>query len=106
MGSINVDGISLEVDEKHFLKEPEKWNRKVAEELARSEENIENLTEEHWIVINYIRDYFEQYGIAPIVRRLCKQTGFDVNYINQLFPSGPAKGACKIAGLPEPTGCV
>jgi tRNA 2-thiouridine synthesizing protein E len=35
-----------------------------------------------------------------------KQTGFDLKKIYQLFPGGPAKGACKVAGLPKPTGCV
>ena len=45
-------------------------------------------------------------GIAPMVRKVCKETGFDLKTIYELFPSGPAKGACKIAGLPKPTGCV
>jgi TusE/DsrC/DsvC family sulfur relay protein len=47
-----------------------------------------------------------EFGIAPMIRKLCKETGFKLNEIYGLFPSGPAKGACKLAGLPKPTGCV
>jgi len=41
-----------------------------------------------------------------MIRKLCKETGFPLKHIYELFPSGPAKGACKLAGLPKPTGCV
>jgi len=41
-----------------------------------------------------------------MVRKVCKETGFKLKEIYDLFPSGPAKGACKLAGLPKPTGCV
>ena len=41
-----------------------------------------------------------------MVRKLCKETGCSLKYVYDLFPSGPAKGACKLAGLPKPTGCV
>ena len=44
--------------------------------------------------------------VAPMIRKLCKETGFPLKKIYDLFPSGPAKGACKLAGLPKPTGCV
>ena len=64
------------------------------------------LTEEHWNVINYLREYFLKNQIAPMIRRLCKETGCNIKRIYELFPSGPAKGACKLAGLPKPTGCV
>ena len=64
------------------------------------------LTENHWKVINYLRNYYLQFGIAPMIRKVCKETGFKLNEIYQMFPSGPAKGACKLAGLPKPTGCV
>ena len=57
-------------------------------------------------MINYIRGYYLQFGIAPMIRKLCKESGFKLNEIYALFPSGPAKGACKLAGLPKPTGCV
>lgn len=46
------------------------------------------------------------YEIAPMVRKVCKATGFDLATIYEMFPSGPAKGVCKVAGLPKPTGCV
>ncbi|MEW6662906.1 MAG: TusE/DsrC/DsvC family sulfur relay protein [Bacillota bacterium] len=98
-------GKKVELDEDGFLQEPELWNEELALELAKMEE-VEALTEDHWKVINYLRDYFQEYGIAPMVRKLCKDTGFDLKKIYELFPSGPAKGACKIAGLTKPTGCV
>ena len=53
-----------------------------------------------------IWDYYVKYGIAPPVRMLTKQTNLDLKYIYKLFPKGPAAGACKVAGLPKPTGCV
>ena len=57
-------------------------------------------------VIDVLRDYYEKNGIAPMVRVLSKVTGFKLKHIYELFPSGPGKGACKMAGLPKPTGCV
>ncbi len=96
----------IEVNEEGFLIKPEEWDRQVAEILARAEEGIAELTEDHWAVINYIREYYKEKKMAPMIRKLCQHTGFSLRYIYQLFPSGPAKGACKIAGLPKPDGCV
>ena len=97
--------VSSEVDEDGFMAQPENWNETVAAALA-STEGVEDLTEEHWKVVNYLRDYYLKFGVAPMIRKLCKETGFKLNKIYELFPSGPAKGACKVAGLPKPTGCV
>jgi dissimilatory sulfite reductase related protein len=97
--------LKLQVDEDGFLEVPELWDEKVASALASTEE-ITVLTENHWKVINYLRDYFKEYNIAPMIRKLCKETGFTLKQIYELFPSGPAKGACKVAGLAKPTGCV
>lgn len=105
MENIEVDGYSILIDEDGFIQEPEKWNEEVAKALAKTEE-VEELTEDHWKVIRYLRSYYLEYGIAPMVRKLCKDTGFSLKEIYALFPSGPAKGACKIAGLAKPTGCV
>jgi TusE/DsrC/DsvC family sulfur relay protein len=103
--TFEVHGNCYAVDEDGFLEQPELWSEAVAKDFAESEA-IAALTEEHWKVINYIRNYYLQFGIAPMIRKLCKETGFKLNDIYKLFPSGPAKGACKLAGLPKPTGCV
>ena len=97
--------VSIDVDEDGFMQEPDKWNETVAAAIATTE-GVEGLTEEHWKVVNYLRDYYLKFGVAPMIRKLCKETGFKLNKIYELFPSGPAKGACKVAGLPKPTGCV
>lgn len=105
MASINVNGVEIEVDEDGFIQDPDKWNEDVAKYLAKTE-GVEEMGEDHWKVVNYLRDYYLKFQIAPMIRKLCKETGFSLKYIYELFPSGPAKGACKIAGLPKPTGCV
>ena len=105
MAIFEYGDVSIEVDEDGFMLEPDQWNKEVAAALATTEA-VEELTEEHWKVMNYLRDYYLEFGVAPMIRRLCKATGFKLGYIYELFPSGPAKGACKIAGLPKPTGCV
>jgi TusE/DsrC/DsvC family sulfur relay protein len=105
MVDFDVNGKNFEVDEDGFLQEPDRWNKDVAAALAKTE-GVEDLTEEHWKVVDFLREYYLEYQVAPMIRKLCKSTGFKLNKIYELFPSGPAKGACKIAGLPKPTGCV
>jgi tRNA 2-thiouridine synthesizing protein E len=105
MSVIELEGITVEVDEDGFIQEPECWSEALAAAIAKTED-VPELTENHWKVINYLRDYYQQFGIAPMIRKLCKETGFSLKEIYDMFPSGPAKGACKIAGLPKPTGCV
>ena len=104
LATYEVNGRTYNVDEDGFLQDPEIWDEAVAEDLALTEE-ITLLTPDHWKVINHLRGYYLKFGIAPMIRKVCKETGFKLNYIYDLFPSGPAKGACKLAGLPKPTGC-
>ncbi len=106
MALIECNGRQIELNEEGFLANPEQWDRQVAEVLAQTEEGIANLTDEHWAVINFIRDYYLEKNLAPMVRKMCMNTGFKLKRIYELFPSGPAKGACKVAGLPKPDGCV
>ncbi len=105
MPTFEHGSVKIQVDEDGFMEEPETWNNDVAFALA-STEGVNELTEKHWKVVHYLRDYYKQFGIAPMIRKLCKETGFSLKEIYDLYPSGPAKGACKVAGLPKPTGCV
>ncbi len=106
MGTIEAGGRCVRLNEEGFLVNPGEWDREVALALARSQEGLEALTDEHWQVITYIRDYYLEHDMAPMVRKICSHTGLRLSRIFELFPSGPAKGACKLAGLPKPDGCV
>lgn len=96
---------SLETDEDGFLMDTKEWCPEFASAIAQ-EEGVEELTDEHWKIINYLRDYFLNYDSCPPIRMLVKETGMDLKKIYHLFPTGPAKGACRMAGAPKPTGCV
>ena len=110
MAKATFGGVELEVDEDGFIQEPDKWSKEVAEDLAKLEAAYapgeDKMSEDHWKIVDYLRNYFLQYEIAPPIRMLTKQSGVDFKTIYKLFPRGPAVGACKIAGLPKPTGCV
>ena len=105
MPMIALGGKQIDVDEDGFIQDPSLWDEAVAKDLAKTE-GVEDMGEDHWKLVNYLRDYFLKFQIAPMIRKLCKETGFDLKKIYEMFPSGPAKGACKVAGLPKPTGCV
>jgi dissimilatory sulfite reductase related protein len=105
MPTIEIENYILEVDGDGFLTQPETWNNDVAKLIARFD-GIEELTEKHWAIINIIRRNFEVNGIAPMIRTICQETGLRLREIYELFPLGPARGACRVAGLPKPDGCV
>ena len=106
MPVIEVKDKKIEQNEEGFLLHPGEWDKDVAVLLAKLEEGIDSLTEEHWAVVNFIRNHYLENNLAPMVRKICQTTGFTLRHIYELFPSGPAKGACKVAGLPKPDGCV
>ncbi len=105
------NGAVIEADEEGYIQDISLWTRELGELVAQGE-NIE-MTSEHWEVVNFLREYYEEYQIAPAVRVLTKALKKSLGpekgnsgYLYELFPYGPAKQACKIAGLPKPTGCV
>jgi len=104
MAHLQVGDRSLLLDDDGFLDDAADWDIDVAHKLAEME-GIE-LDEEHWRIINYLRDYYAEFNVAPMVRKLLKGVGLSNAEMYELFPSGPGKGACKIAGLMKPTGCV
>jgi len=109
--SIVVNGKSIETDEEGYLANIADWTRDVAEAMAHADHC--ELSRNHWEVIHFLREYYDQYQVAPAVRVLVKAIGKKLGadkgnsrYLYELFPYGPAKQACKYAGLPKPTGCV
>lgn len=102
---ITLDGKNIEMDGDGFMLEPSLWTEELAKLIAQ-EDGIENLTEDHWKIINIIRANYEEKGLAPMVRTICKESGLKLKQIYELFPLGPARGACRVAGLPKPEGCV
>jgi len=109
--SIEFNGKTLATDKDGFLRDMSEWTPELAEHMAGQDGLA--LSEDHWAVIHYIQEYFEDYRIAPAVRILVQAMGRRLGrdkgnsrYLYQLFPYGPAKQACRYAGLPKPTGCV
>ena len=111
MPTIEVNGKSYETDEEGYLVNLGEWNEDVANFIAKVE-NVD-MSQNHWEVVNFLRKYYDEYQIAPAVRVLTKAIGKQLGpekgssqYLYELSPYAPAKQACKIAGLPKPTGCV
>jgi dissimilatory sulfite reductase related protein len=96
---------SVDVDAEGFLTDPQQWNEQIAEEIAY-ENGIPELTERHWLVVNFMRERYLQTGNAPSIRSLGKESGVPIKELYQLFPKGPAKLAAKIGGIPKPKGCI
>lgn len=92
-------------DDDGFMLDPALWDDTVASAIA-GDEGIDEMTEKHWAVVNFIRDYWKEHDLAPPVRMICQEVGVGIRDIYKLFTSGPARGACRVAGLPKPDGCV
>lgn len=88
-----------------FLENVKDWDRDLALEIAR-EVGIPELTERHWLVVDFMRDTFLKTGNGPTIRTLGKESGVAIKELYALFPKGPAKLAAKIAGIPKPKGCI
>jgi len=102
-----MDSQAPDTDDEGYLIDPHGWNEDIARQFA-AQENI-NLTEDHWDVIRFMRDYYAEHQIAPDVRHvmkhLAKRLGPESrNAIFELFPYGYVKQACRIAGMKRPRG--
>ena len=111
VGKFDLDGQVFEVTNHGNLKDSSQWNEQIATHMA-NKENI-SLSSDHWEILNYLRKFYFEFGMAPMVRLLMKymkeQCGADKSseeYLYKLFPQGPSRQGCRIAGLPEPQGCI
>ncbi len=89
----------------------ENWTEGLAIHLAEKEGII--LNNAHWVVLNYLRKFYFQYGITPMVKILMKhmeeelgECVSDRELLYRLFPKGPSRQGSRIAGLPAPQGCI
>ncbi|MFC3117390.1 TusE/DsrC/DsvC family sulfur relay protein [Jhaorihella thermophila] len=96
----HVNGKTIPADEEGYITNLADWDKDVALEIAKSE-GIE-MDDERWEVVNFLRDYYDEYQIAPAVRVLIKAIKKSMGpekgnnkYLYELFPYGPAKQACK-----------
>ncbi|RIY33409.1 sulfurtransferase TusE [Psittacicella hinzii] len=98
-------------DSEGYLLDLSQWNRNIAEEIAQVE-NIE-LTDKHWLIIEFVRKYFEEFNTTPsiriLVKNLQKEYGSEIGnsrYLQKMFNDSPAKTVAKLAGLPKPAKCL
>jgi TusE/DsrC/DsvC family sulfur relay protein len=111
VGKFDLDGVVYQVTERGNLVDSSLWSEKIAVHMARRE-GIE-MDAEHWEVVNYLRKFYFEYGVTPMVRLLMKyireQLGPEKSseqYLYKLFPAGPSRQGSRIGGLPEPQGCI
>jgi TusE/DsrC/DsvC family sulfur relay protein len=105
MTTVTLAGTPVDLDAEGFLVHDEQWNEQIAQEIA-GESGIDELTDRHWQVINFMRNTFLETGSAPSIRSLGKTSGVPIKELYELFPKGPAKLAAKIGGIPKPRGCI
>lgn len=108
---LEFKGQVIETDAQGYLKNSADWHKGLVPLLAAQEKIA--LTEAHWEVVHFVRDFYLQFNTSPAIRMLVKAMAQkygkekgNSRYLYRLFPEGPAKQATKIAGLPKPVKCI
>ncbi|UOB22086.1 TusE/DsrC/DsvC family sulfur relay protein [Pseudomonas orientalis] len=111
MNTLTVGMRTLELDKDGYLVDLNEWSADVANALAAAE-SLE-LTQDHWEILELLRDFYAEYQLSPATRPLIKYTALKLGvekgnslHLNKLFNGTPAKLAAKLAGLPRPTNCL
>jgi TusE/DsrC/DsvC family sulfur relay protein len=106
MPTKTVAGTDRRRERRGLLHRPDQWTEAMAARAGRRRAGIDELTDQHWTVIRFMRNEYFEKGTGPTVRVLGKTSGVSVKELYQLFPKGPAKIAARIAGIPKPRGCI
>ena len=105
MSTATIAGQSVSVNDEGFMTEYDEWNEDLGRELA-SMIGIEEMTDDHWTAVRFLRSDFAEQGETPTLRRVTKVGGIPTKQLFVLFPKKPAKKMAYVAGLPKPKGCV
>jgi len=105
MSAETIAGVEVELNEEGFLVDPSQWTESMAVQLAQRE-GIDEMNDQQWQVVRFMRREYLDKGTGPTVRVLGKTSGVSIKDLYLLFPKGPAKLAAKIAGIPKPRGCI
>lgn len=105
MPALRVAEQTIELDDEGHLVDFKQWSVEVAEALAEKE-GIDELTEDHLKVLRTIRQYYDEFSVAPMIHLLARECGKTYRQLHTLFKKQPGKRAAKLAGLPKATGCV
>ncbi len=100
-----VNGREVLTDSEGYLVDPADWSEGFARGLAAGEELA--LTDEHWEIIRYLRQYYSDHGSQASVRDMIRyfRKVWDAErgsnrYLHRLFPrGGPQKQGNRLAGL-------
>lgn len=102
-----INGVECETDEENFLLEAD-FSEEAVQVIAAAEGIT--LTDQHWMIINYLRDKYRDEGHTPNFRNMLKELedlhpGHDWKKdLYDLFPEQPARQAARVAGLTKPFG--
>jgi len=100
-----IGGKKVVFDDEGFLMDANAWDETVAQTLA-AEMGLTELSDAHWRVIRFLRDYYSRWGKSPMSREIRKGSNLSMMEIEKLFPEGVKRGARRVSGLPNPRGCV
>ena len=105
MATRTIAGTDIDINDEGFMTDPDQWSKEIAAEIAQ-EEGIQELSENHWKVIEFCRQSATENGSAPTLRQITTGTGISTKELFALYPKGPAKKVARISGLGKPEGCV
>ncbi len=104
MAEKTINGVTISVDGNGYMTDINQWTKELAVELAKEVE-INELTDKHWEVINFIQETFKK-DVPLSIRKVGKSGITNIKEFYALFPEGPLKKASYISGIPKPASCV
>lgn len=106
-----IDGRAVATDEQGFIADPAQWSEAFARALA-ARSGLE-LYVDHWELIWYFRDYYQERAVHPTMHQMVLDLGARhgerfrdrkeyEQHLYRLFPTDPIHELCRLAGLPRP----